>query len=101
MLDAELLVDFCQLLEQILGTQVAGYDNAIRVEENVAWDAVYAIGIMRSALPAISGRIRPQSRHSRASLSRYPVKDEISIAFPGSDEPDDGALHKEILKKYH
>ena len=43
MLDAELLVDFCQLLEQILGTQVAGYDNAIRVEEYVAWDAVLKI----------------------------------------------------------
>ncbi len=62
--------------------------------------------MMRSALPAISGRIRPQSRHSRASLSRYPVKDEISIAFPGSDNPNYteenyNKLRKEVLEKYH
>ena len=60
MLDAELLVDFGQLLEKILGTQVAGYDNTIRVEEHVAWDTVYAIGIMRGALPALQvAHLRP------------------------------------------
>ena len=43
---------------------------------------------------------------SYSSLSRYPLNDEISVTFPGSDNPNYteenyAKLRKEVLEKYH
>ena len=55
-----LLVNLSQFVEQIFSTQVARNDDALRVEEHVAWDAVYTKGFMGSTLPALQiAHLRP------------------------------------------